>query len=184
MKDLFPMKDSGYVYAHAGFYQEPAWFVEQLAAVEKFPGGIYDPFCGEGTIPKVFAKHGPAFGTDIFYRGYGTGDVPFLNVKSSPAPNIVSNPNYLYLQQYIDHALTLVSGKVAIIARLAFLASQTRREWFLEKPLARVWIASRRPSMPPGGQGIKASGGSIDFCWLVFEHGHQGKPTIDWLPIL
>lgn len=179
------MRASGYEYEDDGFYQEPAWFVDQLLAVEDFSGGVYDPFCGEGTIPQACARHGvDAIGPDIADRGYGASGVDFFGLMETTSRNIVSNPDYSVLQEAVDHALWISHGKVAIVARLGFLASQRRREWFKSKPLARVWIASKRPSMPPGGKGIKAKGGTIEYCWLVFEHGHMGKPTVDWLPIL
>jgi hypothetical protein len=59
-------------------------------------------------------------------------------------------------------------------------------------PLARVWLLSRRPSMPPGiywGQRNnfgcliqeEETGGKMDYSWFVFDHGYTGKVTIDWL---
>lgn len=179
------MRASGYAPEDNGFYQEPAWFVDALLAVEDFSAGVYDPFCGEGTIPQACARHGiDAIGSDIADRGYGAAGLNFFDIETVTSRNIVSNPDYAVLQEAIDHALLISACKVAIVARLAFLASQRRRNWFLMLPLARVWIASQRPSMPPGGKGIKAKGGTIEYCWLVFEPGHVGKPIINWLPIV
>jgi hypothetical protein len=36
----------------------------------------------------------------------------------------------------------------------------------------------------PSGSYIKrgkVGGGTQDFCWLIFDHKHQGEPTIGWL---
>jgi hypothetical protein len=44
-----------------------------------------------------------------------------------------------------------------------------------------VLALADRPSMPPGGTDIKAEGGTMDYCWLVWERGYRG-PT-EWRPI-
>jgi hypothetical protein len=46
---------------------------------------------------------------------------------------------------------------------------------FRETPLARVWVSSRRVSMPPGGTNIEAKGGSIAYAGFVWDHRHTGK---------
>jgi hypothetical protein len=56
--------------------------------------------------------------------------------------------------------------------------------WLEQTPLARVWLLTPRPSMPAGQyvlDGGKVGGGKQDFCWLVWEHGYQGKLEIGWL---
>ena len=51
-----------------------------------------------------------------------------------------------------------------------------------QRPLARVHVFSYRISMPPGGvPDIEAKGGSVAFAWFVWEHGHRGPATINWL---
>jgi hypothetical protein len=178
------VRSSGYAYEDDGWYVEPAWFADAIFAVEDFFGSVWDPFCGEGTIPKAATARGiQAFGSDIVDRGYGTPRLNFFDVEEPPALNVASNPDYRVLQEAVDHALAIVSGKVAVVARLGFLASQRRREWFQYAPLARVWVASKRPSMPPGGKGIKASGGTIEYAWLVFDRRHVGEPILKWLPV-
>jgi hypothetical protein len=56
--------------------------------------------------------------------------------------------------------------------------------WLADTPLARVWLLTPRPSMPPGhviANGEKPGGGSQDFAWLVWEQGYRGKPELGWL---
>lgn len=176
------MRASGYAYAEHGFYQEPSWLVDALLDVEDFSAGVWDPCCGEGTIPKACQARGiHAVGSDVCDRGYGWQQDFFENTHSPADCHILSNPDYSKMREFVDHALTFTRGKVCVLARLAFLESQARRPWFIASPLARVWVSSRRPSMPPGGKGIVAKGGSIAFAWFVFQHGHIGAPTIGWL---
>ena len=51
-------------------------------------------------------------------------------------------------------------------------------------PLAKIYLLTPRPSMPPGeviARGERPGGGRMDFAWLVFNHGHSGPPELRWL---
>ena len=55
---------------------------------------------------------------------------------------------------------------------------------WLRLPLRTVYLMTPRPSMPPGkytAEGNKPGGGTIDFCWLVFEQRFRGEPRMRWL---
>jgi hypothetical protein len=67
------------------------------------------------------------------------------------------------------------------LARLALLEGIKRRQLLQTTPLARVWVSSRRVSMPPGGTDINAKDGAIAYAWFVWVHGHVGPPTIGWV---
>jgi predicted RNA methylase len=101
------------------------------------------------------------------------------------APNIVTNPPFGLAREFVDKALELTTGKVAMFLRLAFLESQERGEWLPTTPLARVYIMSRRVPMQRGRISEAGDGhGVIAFAWFVWEHGHVGPPTLhflDWL---
>lgn len=169
------------------WYVEPSWCVDLLIHAEPFAGGIWDPACGLGTIPKAFSGHGfPTSGSDIVARGYGE----IIDFMGSPwlggnTTNIVCNPPFSIATKFIDVALHCAVSKVAMLLPISFLASQARHPLFNETPVARVYILSRRPSMPPGEKlndpAFRASGGSVDYCWIVWHHGHKGPPTMEWL---
>jgi hypothetical protein len=98
------------------------------------------------------------------------------------APNVVTNPPYKLALEFAQHAVVLSSGKVALLVRLQWLASARRRPFFANSPFARIWLFSRRlPLMHRDGwEGPRASS-AIDHCWCVWEHGHRGTVTLDWL---
>lgn len=176
------MRASGYDRAISDWYIEPSWIVEALLDKEPFDGTILDPCCGGGNIPRVvLSKLGhTANATEKHDRGFGVVNHDFF---TSPlrAYNIISNPPYDVLQEFVDHALIRTTHKVAVIARLAFLELTKRKLWFEKKRLARVWVSSKRVSMPPGGTDIQASGGSIAYAWFIFDHWHSGDARIGWL---
>lgn len=175
------MRASGYDRIESDWYIEPRWAIDSLMDVEKFSGTCWDPSCGSGNIPMAMRDRGIAcVGSDICDRGFGARKIDFLQANMN-YDNIISNPPYNIIELYVTRALLLTTEKVAILARLALLEGQKRQELFLTTPLARVWVSSRRMSMPPGGTDIEAKGGSIAYAWFVWEHGHKGPATLGWI---
>jgi hypothetical protein len=143
------MRASGYERVATDWYIEPAWTVDALLDAEPFPGQSWDPSCGAGNIPRAMQARGlECWGSDVADRGYGTVGLDFFDATDR-ADNIVSNPPYGVIEPYVLKALQVTSGKVAILARLALLEGIKRRALFQRTPLARVWVSSRRISMPP-----------------------------------
>lgn len=165
-------------------YVEPFWCSERLFEEETFEGEIQDPCCGFGRIVDSAKKAGlSAFGTDIVDRGYRdiTHMHDFLLQDELFAPNIVGNPPFLLVKEFALHALDLGGEKVALIFPTARLNAA---RWLQDAPLARVWLMTPRPSMPPGRTitaGERPGGGKMDFCWLVFKAGRIGPADIRWL---
>ena len=176
------MRASGYARAANDWYVEDRRVVDALLDVETIAGLSWDPSCGGGNIPKAMHERGlSCLGSDIAYRGFGNAYVDFFKTGYE-ANNIITNPPYGVIEPYIRRALEKTTGKVCILARLALLEGTKRQALFRETPLARVWVSSRRVSMPPGGTDIKAAGGTIAYAWFVWQHGHVGPATIGWLP--
>src|SRR5262249_10550911 len=95
--------------------------------------------------------------------------------------NIVSNPPYSIFREFAEHALRLAHRKVALIFPLARIVAA---RWLESTPLARIHVLAPRPSMPPADvvlRGEKPKGGRVDFCWLVWSQGFNGRPEIRWL---
>jgi hypothetical protein len=168
-----------------GFYVEPEWCSVRLFEVEKFSGTILDPACGLGRVVKTARRAGyRTIATDIVDRGCPQFDGVrnFLeDCGRIPAANIVTNPPFTLCDQFVRRALALAPDKIAMI----WLARRLNAAcWLQDTPLARVYLLTPRPSMPPGHvilAGEKPGGGKQDFCWLVFERGHVGPPELHWL---
>lgn len=170
-----------------GHYVEPQWCDDRLFNVEDFKGLIVDPCCGFGRIPKAAIAAGyKAWGFDIEYRGFGDRRdcVDFLECGGA-VENIVCNPPFQIMEKFTRHALKIARRKVAMIWLWRRVPAAT---WLADLPLARVWLLNPRPSMPPGHvamryakRGEEPTGGTQDFCWLVFDHAFRGYPKLDWL---
>lgn len=169
-------------------YVEPHWCSERMFAEEKFDGPVWDPCCGFGRIPDAARRAGlEVVGSDVVDRGWAffagifdflSDDLPF----GFSGGDIVCNPPFKIVPQFAARALSISDvGKVAMIFPTARLNAS---HWIHNTPLARVWLMTPRPSMPPGhtiAAGEKPGGGKMDFCWLVWERGHVGAPVMQWL---
>jgi hypothetical protein len=163
----------------------PTWpaATSALLAVERFDGPIWECAAGEGDMARVLQQAGyEVVSTDLIDRGFCEAKVDFLMEWIARAPNIVTNPPFGLAREFVDKALSLTTGKVAMFLRLAFLEGLARGEWLPTTPLARVWIMSRRVPMQRGRLSEAGDGhGVLAFAWFVWEHGHTGQPTLGWL---
>jgi hypothetical protein len=185
LEELLPRRRENHIWhrEHHDHYVEPLWVSERLFDVEPFVGDIVDPACGFGNIIGAARSRGyTAHGRDIVDRGYpGTVVQDFMDC-SDRLDNIVCNIPFDIAAKFTQHALTLVRNKFAIIFPVARL--NAAHHWLERMPLARIWLLTPRPSMPPGhviAAGGRANGGREDFCWLVFSIGHVGMPELRWL---
>jgi hypothetical protein len=164
-------------------YVEEAWCDARLFQVEQFEGTIQDPCCGFGRVVQAGMSAGlPIFGTDLVDRGFAElrGTQDFLQ-QTTRVNNVVGNPPFNIFEQFARQALSLTDRKVALIWLVRRLAAA---RWLESLPLARIWLMTPRPSMPPGHvitAGGKVGGGTQDFCWLVFDHSHTGQAQTLWL---
>lgn len=167
------------------FYPTPDYATEALLKRESFEGGvIWECACGDGAMSKVIKQKGyNVFSTDLVDRGYGeVRNLDFIAELPSnfTAKHVITNPPFKHAKAFIEQALNISSGKVAMLLRLAFLESADRYELFQNTPLRTVYVFSKRLTMSAKGEG-KSKGGMIPFAWFVWEHGYEGKPQIEWI---
>jgi len=166
-----------------GFYVEPGWCPRRLFEVERFDGEVCDPCAGIGrSADAAYAAGYSVIATDLVDRGYPklNGVEDFLR-SDRRTDNVVCNPPYHICRAFAEHALKLARQKVAMI----WLARRLNAaHWLQRTPLARIYLMTPRPSMPPGAvilAGEKPGGGRQDFVWLVWDRQHQGPPELRWL---
>ena len=188
--------------SHVWEKAEHDWYIEPVKASiglfchERFIGGIWDPSCGQGNILEAAIKCGYGnriTGTDLVRRRdrwFITGGIDFLSYDGQPkAQNIVCNPPFgrgATAEKFIRKALALATGKVAMFVEVRFLGGKARAQGlFAEVPPSRIWQITPRQSCPPGTflqAGGKASGGTADHVWIVWDmSAPEGDTTWRWM---
>jgi hypothetical protein len=169
------------------WYRDPPWCSAQLFKREPFSEPVWDGCCGGGSIPESAKAAGlPTFASDLIDRGYGIAPLDFLTEPAPIAPpfSVVTNPPHEKNSEQIfaQRAFELGAVKVVLLMQTTKLHAAWR--WLTSLHLARVYLLTPRPSMPPGEllkTGMKPEGGRYDFSWAVFDPLHRGPPTLAWL---
>lgn len=162
------------------FYPTPPEATRALLAVEKFPGIVWEPACGDGAICRVLEDTGhEVLATDLIDRGYGQGNRDFF-LEQRQVNHVITNPPYKYAEKFVRHALSQTDGKVAMLLKLQFLEGAKRKKLFEVYPPKTVYVFSKRLKMYREGEDTGKSS-MLAFAWFVWEHGEFGSTNIAWL---
>lgn len=168
------------------FYASPPQAVHALLKAEIIPMTVWEPACGDGAIVSILRATGRAcVATDLVDRGCpdSASGVDFLMERSAPdgVPCIVTNPPFKLANEFSAHAKEL-APHVCLLLRLAFLEG-LRWERGLARHLARVHVfAPRLPFMHRHDfTGARNSNSGMPFAWFVWDHAHDGPPTLNWI---
>lgn len=182
------------------FYATQPKAVNLLCEVENFKGTIWENACGKGHISKRLKKLGYAvISTDLIDRGYGEGGVDFLECFELYGDNIVTNPPYRYAKQWVEHSMELLEdgSKLALLLKIQFLESASRRDLFRKYPPKKVYCCSERIICGMNGNFYqrdnegnyildskgkkKKLSSAACYAWFVWEKGYTGETTLDWI---
>ena len=168
------------------FYATEPKALELLLDIEEFDPYIWECACGKGHLSDALRKRGYIVkSTDLIDRGYGEGNVDFLQCTDKHNGDIITNPPYKHAQQFVEHALELIpdGNRVAMFLKLTFLESQARREMFEKYPPEYIYVSSSRLRCARGGdfetykQGV---GTAIAYAWFIWRKGFTGEPRVRW----
>ena len=165
------------------FYQTPRWAIEKLLEVETFDGDILEPCSGGGAISMVLEEYGYNVSSQDIRddKGvYGKGGEDFFNYEGE-VDNIVTNPPYFCAKEFVEKALEVSNGKVAMLLKLSFLEGAKRYEFFQNTPLKYVYVFCKRVTMYPANEEKPKNSGTIAYAWYIWEKGYEGEATIKWL---
>lgn len=163
------------------FYSTPAWTTQALLDREKFEGMIWEPACGTGYISEVLKSNGyDVFSTDLINRLYGD-QYDFLKYNKQ-VRNIVTNPPFNLLSEFIEHAKKCASDKIAFFLKTTALEGLKRYDMWIDKefPLARMYQFVSRVNFGKEA-GSHKNGGMMAFAWFVWDRQHKGPATIHWI---
>ena len=168
------------------YYATPPESTLKLLEVEEFKGNVLEPCCGEGHISEVLKENWfEVSSNDLVDRSYGEDRKDFLKDGFRTYDNIITNPPYKYAREFIIKSLEITTGKVAMFCKIQLLEGVSRYEMFRDTPLKTVYVFTKRQNPYRNGSPVDENGkkwsSTMCFAWFVWEHGYEGKPTIEWL---
>lgn len=148
---------------------------------------IWECAAGKGHLANVFKEHGyDVRMTDVVRRIPEIEIYDFLNnrglMKETWDGTIITNPPYVYAQEFIENALESVTegNKVIMFLKLTFLEGQKRQEMFRKYPPKEVWVASGRIICAMNGDFETYTSSAIAYAWYVWEKGYKGDTVLKW----
>ena len=117
-------------------------------------GDYWECACGDGRLSERLKYYGfDVISSDLYDRGYGDTGVDFLQ-QDSKFDNILTNPPYKQLTEFVLKGLELVEHRLYIFARLQTLESQGRyNKIFKDNPPRYVCPFVKRIPCYVGGGG-------------------------------
>jgi hypothetical protein len=174
-------------YAERGLdlYETPETATRALLEVEKLPKLLWEPACGPGAIVRVLRGAGHrVIASDIEAEAYGCpdaqGGVNFLDLTRAPkgVDTIVTNPPFMFADEFVRTALTLVP-RVIMLLRFLFLETEGRNDIIDGGRLQRVHLFRNRLMIHRHSwTGPRISGSAVALAWFVWDARHNGLPTL------
>lgn len=168
------------------FYATEPKALELLLDIETFDPYVWECACGKGHLSEVLKNRGYIVkSTDLIDRGYGEGNVNFLEHSNMFNGDIITNPPYKYAQEFVEHALQIIprGNRVVMFLKLTFLESKNRRKMFDKYPPRYIYVSSSRLQCAKNGDFdtySKGVGTAIAYGWFIWEKGFTGEPIVRW----
>lgn len=161
------------------YYETPAIAVEKLLSNEIFLGKILEPCCGSGSISKILIQQGyKVISSDIYDFGYGK--VKDMFSYKCVKDNVITNPPFNLIEEFILHFLPLVKYKFAVLCRINFIQSQKRFDTiFKNTPPSRIKVFVNRINFLPN---YAVKSGMLVTGWFIWDKTINSRETIlSWL---
>ena len=170
------------------FYATDEIAIDKLFEVEEFDKYIWECAAGDGALSKRMIELGKSvLSTDLIDRGYSQCEsgVDFLTLNQkehSFVGDIITNPPYKYITEFILKALELTNNKVAMFCKLTTLESQKRYDDIWSKyPPKTIYVFSKRVACYKNNDRTKYQSSAVCYAWFIWEKGYKGEPIIRWI---
>jgi len=162
-------------------WETAPWAAAAILEVEILTQEVVDPCCGTGILSDALCAAGyTPWPQDLYYWGYppqhSAGDDWLKNRTRLDGASVFMNPPFSLACQFVDKAFELGARKVVCFQRLAWRESQDRRQWWDNRPPARIWLCGDRAhtwlfTVPPEE---RKNPRFMPCAWYVWEQGHRG----------
>ena len=176
---------SGYEREKHDYYATNPVAIKKLLEVENLEN-VWEPAAGGGHMAKVLDEANKlGLASDLIDRGYGKGNIDFLESTGVWDGDIVTNPPYRYAKEFILKALELlpIGRKVCMFLRIQFLESKGRYQFYQDNPPKIIYVFSGRVGCAMNGEFGKHSQTAVPYAWYVWVKGCNDDPIVKWILI-
>ena len=157
----------------------------------KLPEKIWECAAGQGHIAKELVAEGyDILGTDLVDRGYGEGNIDFLQLNKENLRDewksylkcVFTNPPYALSKPFVEKSLELLDsdGICIMFLKTTFLETKGRLDLFKNRKLKYVWQYVNRQGCGKNGGTFK-NGGAAAYAMFIWDNSYNGLPEIDWI---
>lgn len=145
---------------------------------------VWECSCGQGHLSKVLENEKYIVkSTDLIDRGYGEGNINFLQYDGEWDGDILTNPPFKFAEKFIEKSMELLQegNKAIFFLKVQFLESKSRKLLFEKYPPKYVIVNSERQQCSKDGDFEKYNATTQCYCWFIFEKGYTGISQLLWL---
>lgn len=150
---------------------------------------VWENCCGEGHLAEVvkeYFKESLICTTDLINRGYGVGDIDFLNSDFNPnADLIITNPPFSLINDFIVKGLEKTNRYLVYLCKIQMLETVGRKKILENSPLKYIYVHSKRQATWKDGKELDPQGKkwatTMCLAWFVWDKEYKGEPIIRFI---
>lgn len=135
---------------------------------------VHECACGTGEMAEIIKLYGyPVVATDLINRGYGTGDVDFLQLAHQLAPVVITNPPFLLAAEFVRHGMVdLQLDAMCLFLKSTWTHGLKRSKQFQELTPCLKLDLTWRPDFSGAGSP------TMECSWFIWKRGFKGDTTL------
>ena len=119
--------------------------------------------------------------TDLFDRGYGDVGVDFFECDTVFEGNLITNPPYSMINDWIRHSIYIASNKSYIFCRIQTIETIKRYKIFKETPPVYICPFVKRIQCYRNDD-VGSNGSAVCYAWFIWDNTVDNKDTkVRWL---
>jgi len=176
-------------YEKYAYYATEPKAVRLLFELEEFSNNIWECAAGELHLSKEMERLGKTVrSSDIIVRCDGVEQLDFLDITNNQtwSGDIITNPPYIYANEFITKGLSLLSeyvmggAKLALFLPIRYLEGKERKHIFRHFPPKIIYVSSSRLKCAMNGNFEQMKGSAICYAWFIWEKSYMGTTQLKW----